>query len=101
MEREFAREMQLRLTRTPNLETRSSSSSICPRRRAIACRSAHTFAMRVWCVAVAERSKRLNTECTEARVQSSQRESEKGTSWRNSESGGRADICESGGKTAA
>src|SRR5467141_2092801 len=65
-EREFVREMQLRLKRTPNLETRSSSSSICPRRRAIACRSAHTFAMHVWRVAVAERSKRLNTECTEA-----------------------------------
>src|SRR6266403_994198 len=80
--------MQLRLTRTPNLETRSSSSSICPRRRAIACRTAHTFAMRVWRVAVAERSKGLTQRAQRFEHRVHREKGEKGTSWRNSELGG-------------
>src|SRR6267154_5862900 len=83
--------MQLRITRTPDLETRSSSSSICPRQRAIACRSAHTFAMRVWRVAVAERIKGLTQSAQSSSTEFTEGEPE-GNILADNESGRRADT---------
>src|SRR6267378_3353170 len=88
--------MQLRLTRTPNLETRSSSSSICPRQRAIACRRADAFAMCVRAAGAEERVTRLYAERVTVRAERMRRNRE-GNVLAFREIGRGGLRCESGG----